>query len=182
MRFKKLITFLIVVLSFSSFSRGQISFSKQREFEIKKQEESEQIPKQIKSEPKVKNNERFIRKSILDTAFTKINTPYVYGADGKNGAYDCSSYVQYVYKKALNINLPRVSYQQAAVGKKVPINQLKAGDLVTFNTLGKNQVSHIGIYIGNGEFIHASSGSKKVVVSELKGYYAEKFLFGVKII
>lgn len=179
MKIKTLSFLLLVILSFTSFSRGQISFNKQREVEKKQQEETNSTQKQVVK--KTRSKEQEIRRNILETAFEKLNVPYIYGANG-NGAYDCSSYVQYVYKHALNISLPRVSYQQAESGKKVSINQLKAGDLVTFNTLGKSQVSHIGIYIGNGEFIHASSGSKKVVISELKGYYADKFLFGVKII
>ena len=110
-----------------------------------------------------------------------MGTPYIYGANG-NGAYDCSSYVQFVYKKSINVNLPRVSYQQAESGKKVKVNQLKAGDLVAFDTLNRGRISHIGIYIGDNQFIHASSGYKKVVVSQLEGYYADKFKYGVKIL
>ena len=80
------------------------------------------------------------------------------------------------------MDLPRVSYQQAQAGKKATVRQLKAGDLVVFDTLGKNRISHVGIYIGDNQFVHASSGSKKVIISELEGYYAQKFEYGVKIL
>ena len=178
----KLFLFFIV-LSFNLFENGEISFRNQREKVLKEQQEQTQNTKQEKISTKKKptNRETLIRQAILETAFSKIDTPYIYGSNG-NGAYDCSSYVQFVYKKSINVNLPRVSYQQAESGKKVSVNQLKAGDLVAFDTLGKNRISHIGIYIGNNQFIHASSGYKKVVVSQLEGYYAEKFKYGVKII
>ena len=178
----KLFLFFIV-LSFNLFANGEISFRKQREKVLKEQQEQTQNTKQEKIPTKIKpaNREKLIRPAILETAFSKIDTPYIYGSNG-NGAYDCSSYVQFVYKKSINVNLPRVSYQQAESGKKVSVNQLKAGDLVAFDTLGKNRISHIGIYIGNNQFIHASSGYKKVVVSQLEGYYAQKFKYGVKIL
>ena len=177
------IVIIFLLLSLSLFSSGEISFRKQREKVLKEQQEEEKGEvKQLKKEKTVtKNKEKSVRQAILETAFSKMGTPYIYGANG-NGAYDCSSYVQFVYKKSINLNLPRVSYQQAESGRKVGVNQLKAGDLVAFDTLGKNRISHIGIYIGNNQFIHASSGYKKVVVSQLEGYYAEKFKYGVKIL
>ena len=177
------IIIIFLLLSLSLFSSGQISFIKQREKVLKEQQEEDQREiKQVKKEKlTITNKEKSIRQAVLETAFSKMGTPYIYGANG-NGAYDCSSYVQFVYKKSINVNLPRVSYQQAEVGKKVSVNQLKAGDLVAFDTLGKNRISHIGIYIGNNQFIHASSGYKKVVVSQLEGYYAQKFKYGVKIL
>ena len=178
----KIVT-IFLILSSGIFASGEISFRKQREKELKEEQAQEQNIKQESVTKKVKpsSKEKLIRQEILNTAFSQMGVKYIYGANG-NGAYDCSSYVQYVYKKSLRIDLPRVSAQQAESGRKVKINQLKAGDLVTFDTLKKGYTSHIGIYIGNNEFIHASSGYKKVVVSKLEGYYAEKFLFGVKII
>lgn len=176
--------FLLIIISGNSFANGEISFRKQKEKVLREQQEQRENEKEATKTAVKKttvSRERNIRQAILDTAYTQMGVPYVYGANG-NGAYDCSSYVQFVYKKALNVNLPRVSYQQAEAGKKVPVSQLKAGDLVVFDTLGKNRISHVGIYIGNNQFVHASSGYKKVVISQLEGFYAEKFRFGVKII
>lgn len=175
-----------LILSASLYPKGEISFAKQKE-KIKREQQEQQEPmenRQTESNSKKRtatDKERAIRRAILDTAFSKMGTPYIYGANG-NGAYDCSSYVQYVYKKSLNVNLPRVSYQQAEAGQKASLKQLKAGDLVVFDTLGQSRISHVGIYLGNNQFIHASSGYKKVVISELEGYYAQKFRYGVKII
>ena len=186
---KKICIFILIIFSVNSFSYGEISFKKQREKEVKEAEErkTQTLESNSADEKVVTKNtaktgkERYYRKAILDTAFTQMGVPYIYGANG-GGAYDCSSFVQYVYKKSLNITLPRVSYEQASFGQKASIKQLRAGDLVAFDSLNKGRISHIGIYIGNNQFIHASSGYKKVVVSELDGYYAKKFKCGVKIL
>ena len=124
------------VLSFNLFANGEISFRKQREKVLKEQQEEDQREiKQVKKEKlTITNKEKSIRQAVLETAFSKMGTPYIYGANG-NGAYDCSSYVQFVYKKSINLNLPRVSYQQAESGKKVKVSQMKAGDLVAFDKL-----------------------------------------------
>ena len=186
---KKICVFILVLFSVNTFSYGEISFKRQREKEVKEAEErknqvlesSSADEKAVSKNTTKINKERYYRKAVLDTAFTQMGVPYIYGANG-GGAYDCSSFVQYVYKKSLNITLPRVSYEQASFGQKASIKQLRAGDLVAFDTLNKGRISHIGIYIGNNQFIHASSGYKKVVVSELDGYYAKKFKYGVKIL
>lgn len=174
---------IFLILSLNLFASGEISFAKQKERVLREQQERQTDKKteDISRKKTGTNEERTVRRAVLDTAFSKMGTPYIYGASG-NGAYDCSSYVQYVYKKSLNINLPRVSYQQAEAGQKVSKKQLKAGDLVVFDTLNKGRISHVGIFLGNNQFIHASSGYKKVVISELEGYYAEKFKYGVKIL
>lgn len=176
------ILFLLLIFSSVIIASGEISFKKQKEKILQEEQERENSP--VKTIPKRKtasNKEKLMRQAILDTAFSQMGIKYIYGANG-NGAYDCSSFVQYVYKKSLSINLPRVSNDQANTGQKVSMKQLKAGDLVAFDTLNKGRISHIGIYIGNNEFIHASSGYKKVVISELKGYYSQKFEYGVKIL
>ncbi|WZL74674.1 SH3 domain-containing protein [Clostridiaceae bacterium 35-E11] len=108
-----------------------------------------------------------------------LGVPYVYGASGPN-SFDCSGFTSYVYKK-IGINLPRTSHGQAEVGELVAKQSLRMGDLVFFDTVGKkdNAITHVGIYIGDGEFIHASSGknAKRVVVSNLNtGYYNDKYV------
>ena len=114
-KIKIIIVFLL--LSLSLFSSGEISFRKQREKVLKEQQEEDKgEKKQIKKEKiTTTNKEKSIRQAVLATACSKMGTPYIYGANG-NGAYDCSSYVQFVYKKSINVNLPRVSYQQAESG------------------------------------------------------------------
>lgn len=110
---------------------------------------------------------------ILNTAKQYLGVPYLWGGTTPKG-FDCSGFVQYVFAKH-GISLPRTSKQQYGVGSAVSRSQLKKGDLVFFNTSGSG-VSHLGIYTGDGRFIHASS-SKGVVVSSLDNtYWAPRYL------
>lgn len=109
---------------------------------------------------------------VVNYAYKFLGKPYVYGATGPN-AFDCSGLTQYVYNK-FGVNISRTTYTQVNEGTKVNKNDLKAGDLVFFNTEGS--ISHVGIYIGNGEFIHAPRSGKPVMVSSLSdGYYSKKY-------
>lgn len=108
-----------------------------------------------------------------------LDIPYRYGSAGPS-SFDCSGFTSYVFKKC-GIELPRTSKTQATVGKKVSKSNLQVGDLVFFDTSGSYNgvISHVGIFIGNGQFIHASSGknSKKVVITDLNnGFYNKKFV------
>ncbi|RRD40350.1 peptidoglycan endopeptidase [Leptotrichia sp. OH3620_COT-345] len=120
-----------------------------------------------------------IRNEIINFATKKLGSPYLWGASGTD-KFDCSSFVQYVYKQTMGINLPRVSYEQAQF--KPRISKIRKGDLLFFETLGKGRISHVGIYMGDNRFIHASSASKKVVISEFSGFYREKFKWAISVI
>jgi cell wall-associated NlpC family hydrolase len=114
------------------------------------------------------------KSAVVKTAKKYIGKRYVYGANSKR-AVDCSSFVQQVYKKYKK-KLPRTSRQQARVGKPIPKHKLKPGDLVFFSSKKTRGVAHVGIYIGNNKFIHASSAAKKVTITSLsKKYYREHF-------
>jgi cell wall-associated NlpC family hydrolase len=114
--------------------------------------------------------------AIIATAKKYIGVPYVWGGSTPSG-FDCSGFVQYVFK-AHGIQLPRTSKQQYGVGTYVSKSNLKAGDLVFFDTEG-NGVSHLGIYIGNNQFIHASS-SKGVIITSLSNTYWAPRYYGAK--
>lgn len=115
------------------------------------------------------------------SAAKKLGSTYVWGATG-DGGYDCSGLVYAVYKNELGINLPRTSSEMSEVGRQVSRSNLREGDLLFFNTAG-NGVSHVGIYIGNGQFIHASSGQGKVITSSLsESYYSEHFVNATRVI
>ncbi len=114
--------------------------------------------------------------AIIATAKKYIGVPYVWGGSTPSG-FDCSGFVQYVFS-AHGIQLPRVSKEQYKVGTKVSKANLKAGDLVFFDTEG-NGVSHLGIYIGNDQFIHASS-SKGVTITSLSNTYWSPRYYGAK--
>ncbi|MCX7708664.1 MAG: NlpC/P60 family protein [Clostridia bacterium] len=105
-----------------------------------------------------------------------IGVKYVWGGSSPNG-FDCSGFVKYVYGN-FDIRLERVAANQAKEGKSVEIDNLQPGDLVFFDTDGgHNYINHVGMYIGDGKFIHASSGHGDVVVSDLlKGFYFKNFM------
>ena len=114
--------------------------------------------------------------AIIATAKQYIGVPYVWGGSTPSG-FDCSGFVQYVFAKH-GITLPRTSAQQYTVGKWVSKSNLQPGDLVFYNTSGSG-VSHLGIYIGNGQFIHASS-SKGVMISEMSNSYWSARYYGAR--
>ena len=118
------------------------------------------------------------RSQIVAFAKKYQGVKYKYGGSSPSG-FDCSGYVKYVYDH-FGIGIERVAASQATQGKLVSKSDLKPGDLVFFDTNGNhNYINHSGIYIGNGQFIHASSGSsnKKVVISDLtSGFYKESYM------
>lgn len=125
-----------------------------------------------------------IRDDVELTAKKLLGTPYVWGATGPN-KFDCSGFTQKVFRQA-GIRIPRNSRAQAKVGHYVSYEKLKRGDMVFFATNKKNpkRVTHVGIYLSNGKFIHASSGGKRVMISSLvkSPYYKKHFVLGRRII
>jgi len=110
--------------------------------------------------------------TVVDYALNFVGYPYVYGASGPR-AFDCSGFVMYVYGK-YGVGLPHYSGSQFGCGSAVSKSALSPGDLVFFNTYGS--ISHVGIYIGGGRFVHASNSRTGVIVSDLtEGYYASKY-------
>lgn len=114
---------------------------------------------------------------VISLAKTLLGKPYVWGAQGPS-SFDCSGFTYYVFKNSVNVTLPRVSGDQSKYGTYVSKSNLKVGDLIFFDTNGSNNgnVSHVGIYMGNNEFIHASSSKKKVVISQMTSYYNGAFV------
>lgn len=112
---------------------------------------------------------------MIGYAVGLLGTPYRYGGTSPEG-FDCSGFVSYVYSNSAGINLPHSSKAMYSVGKSVETTDLQSGDLVFFTTSGQ-QISHVGIYIGNRQFIHAASMStKRVVVASLdEAYYAKRY-------
>ena len=170
----------ISMISFLSFSKGEISFQKQLITENSKKIEIIENNEKDNAIKNSRDREEKIRYKIVEFAKTQIGKPYVYGATGNN-SFDCSSFVQYVFKKTLGITIPRVSAEQSIFKPKLH-NNIKKGDLLFFETLEKGRISHVGMYIGNRQFIHASSKSKRVIVSDFTGFYQDKFRWAVSVI
>lgn len=96
-----------------------------------------------------------VSKKVVDLAQSLLGIKYSWGGTTTAG-FDCSGFTQYVYKNALGIDIPRVSRDQAKAGTEVLMNSKMAGDLLYFDTMGTGRTSHVGIYLGDGKFIHAS--------------------------
>lgn len=108
-----------------------------------------------------------LRDSLVAVARAQVGARYVLGGTTPKG-FDCSGLVRYVMS-ALKVELPRTAAQQARIGDEVSTDttRLRPGDLLTFGWKGKRGVSHIGIYVGQGRYIHASSVAGRVIESDL---------------
>ncbi|SCH30977.1 Probable endopeptidase YafL precursor [uncultured Clostridium sp.] len=108
--------------------------------------------------------------AVINLAKQQIGKPYVWGATGPN-SFDCSGLTSYVYKNAANISLPRTSSDQSKVGTTISKSNLQPGDLIFSSTNGTGNVSHVGIYIGNNEMIHAPKPGENVQITKINNTY-----------
>ncbi len=115
-----------------------------------------------------KSNSSNVKSSIVAYAKTFLNKRYVYGGSSSRG-YDCSGLMMTIMRK-YGVNLPHSSVAQSRVGKKVSASQLQPGDLVFFGR-GSARIGHVGIYIGNDQFLHASSPSAGIKIDKLSTYH-----------
>ena len=118
------------------------------------------------------------RSLLVRVVKTFLGVPYKFGGSTFKGI-DCSAFVKKIYG-VFNIELPRTTREQFSIGKKVQKNQLEEGDLVFFRERGNR--AHVGIYVGENQFVHASSYSREVKIDYLDTpYYSQRFLRGVRI-
>lgn len=120
---------------------------------------------------------------IISKAKAKLGCRYVWATQGPK-TFDCSGFTYYVVKQALGRTIPRTPAAQSKTGTYVSRKNLRKGDLVFFDTSGAygKKVTHAGIYLGSGQFIHASSTAKKVVISNMsKGHYYKAFVNGRRL-
>ncbi len=118
------------------------------------------------------------REKILFEAIKFLDTPYKYGGNSQQGI-DCSAFTLQVYQNALSLELPRSAREQYAVGEKISKDELQFGDLVFFNTRRRSNPGHVGLYLGENQFVHASR-SLGVTVSSLENAYYKKRYVGAK--
>lgn len=108
------------------------------------------------------------RDKVVNQAAKEIGKPYVWGATGPN-SFDCSGLTQYTYRHAINKALPRTTYTQVHMGKRVSLSHLKKGDLLFWGP--KNAPYHVGIYAGHGTYIHAPQPGQNVRRQALSSYF-----------
>jgi len=199
MSHKKFIFFIIISTTFLLSSQNNIFIIKDKNGKVIKDKkinhvknvyfddlikEQKELLKQIDKLHKKRLESGFYDKSkMLKNAKNHLGERYVWGGTKPN-AFDCSGYMQYLYRKE-GVELPRTAYAQSKVGKKVSRFELKKGDLLFFLT-DKSRgipVTHVGMYLGNDKFIHAASKKKGIIISSFsKSRYSRLFVTARRII
>jgi cell wall-associated NlpC family hydrolase len=112
---------------------------------------------------------------LVATTLGFLGVPYRRGGATLETGFDCSGFVKYMFENTLGLVLPRSAAQQAAATEKIDSSELKPGDLVFFNTM-RRTFSHVGIYVGNGKFIHSPKPGGEVRIEDMKtSYWARRF-------
>ncbi len=112
---------------------------------------------------------------VMIKALSLTGIKYTWGGKTPETGFDCSGFVSYVFRHAVNMSLPSSALALSRIGKTVGKSELQPGDLVFFNTL-QSAFSHVGIYIGNNKFIHAPRTGRSVSVESMQsGYWAKRF-------
>lgn len=137
------------------------------------------VPQPTVYEPISSNNGS--AEDVLFRALGLVGTPYRYGGNTPEGGFDCSGLIGFVYRDAAGIKLPRstrelISMRSPGVGR----DALQSGDLVFFATNGGSQVSHAGIYVGEGRFVHAPSTGGTVRLDSLSNRYWQRTYLNAK--
>jgi cell wall-associated NlpC family hydrolase len=116
--------------------------------------------------------------ALNDLAFYALSltgTPYRYGGNSPETGFDCSGFVRHVFHSTLGIELPRSSREIKELGERITPNELRPGDLVFYNTL-RRAFSHVGIYLGEGRFVHSPSSGGGIRVEDMsQGYWQKRF-------
>lgn len=136
------------------------------------------VPPEVSTAVKLQQNLTGLRAELVNTAMSFIGVPYRWGGTDDAEGFDCSGLTMVSYR--LNgLDLPRSSMQQFDSGAPLDANQLQPGDLVFFATRGGARVSHVGMYIGEGQFVHAPRSGQKVRTAQLTDpFYQRTYLGG----
>ena len=124
-----------------------------------------------------------VANDVLFRAMALVGTPYKWGGNTPESGFDCSGLVDYIYRKAAAISLPHSSREMAELdGRKIKrMTDLASGDLVFFGSRGG--VSHVGVYVGKGRFVHAPNSGGTVRLDDIDGpYWRDHFEFGKRLL
>jgi len=116
---------------------------------------------------------------LVVTAIGFLGVPYRRGGNTAESGFDCSGFVRAMYNETVGHMLPRRAEEQAAATEKIDRSQLKPGDLVFFNTM-RRAFSHVGIYVGEGKFIHSPRSGAQVRVEDMNGSYWQRRFDGAR--
>ncbi|MBS5943052.1 MAG: C40 family peptidase [Finegoldia magna] len=131
----------------------------------------------------VRSNEGGSGSAVAQAAYNYLGERYVWGSAQPGVGFDCSGLTSYLYNKVCGISLYRNSAAQSNNGYPVSKSNLKQGDLLFFSTNGSGSISHVGIYVGNGKMIHASTPSTGVIISDIESnYYSNTFVTARRIL
>jgi cell wall-associated NlpC family hydrolase len=173
----RFLSFLLIIISFAGcissaprFSSSAPSPASGRETTLETDRSSEQISV----------HQRIDTTTLMRVITQFLGTPYCRGGETDDGL-DCSAFTRLVFDKAFMIHLPRSTEEQYTVGEIIGKNDIVPGDLVFFNTTGRNP-SHVGIYIGDGLFAHASVTEGVTISSMSSAYYNDRYESARRII
>ncbi|MFM8589191.1 MAG: C40 family peptidase [Limnohabitans sp.] len=116
---------------------------------------------------------------LITRSLQLIGVPYRRGGESADTGFDCSGFVRHLYEESFGQLLPRRADEQARSTETIARDELQPGDLVFFNTM-RRTFSHVGIYLGEGKFIHAPSKGKKVEISDMRAAYWNKRFTGAR--
>ena len=142
-------------------------------------EEPKEEPQQQEQEtPSYPTNSSAVE-TVVNAALAQVGKPYVWASSNPSVGFDCSGLTSYAFRQA-GININRIAADQYSNGTPVSKDNLVRGDLVFFSYGGG--IGHVGLYIGNGQFVHAANYSTGVIVSNLNGYYSNVYAGAVRVI
>ncbi|MCF6190718.1 MAG: C40 family peptidase [Cocleimonas sp.] len=157
----------------SEISAAQMQQAYQRLLK-KPTHKSIKISKKRKTKNSNKKKATPVRHRVVATAKKQIRKKYRWGGSTPKTGFDCSGLTRYAFKSA-NIHLPRTAAAQYKHTKRVSLSKMQAGDLIFFHTRRtRARVNHVGIYVGNGQFIHAPRKGKRVSIAKLSKYWRRK--------
>ena len=125
------------------------------------------------------NRSNSVVRNVMRAAYSVIGTPYVFGGTTPYG-FDCSGFTQYAFARA-GVYIPRLADSQFYSGCQISMSQLRPGDLIFFTTYEPG-ASHVGIYVGNGNFIHAGTSTGVTVSSAFTGYWGARYYGACRVL